>query len=118
MMLAGLAMALKKIEGVTGVLARSSTGSIILQHEGDFSAIAAQAEASQICEFREETLSAGRSAFQMPEPKSIAALALAGLAGVQVFRGRMLPPTATLLWYAASLAGVLKGGNIRDPDAG
>jgi hypothetical protein len=54
----------------------------------------------------------------MPEPESIAALALAGLAGVQVFRGRVLPPTTTLLWYAASLAGLLKAGKIRDPDVG
>jgi hypothetical protein len=109
---------LKEIEGVSGVLARPSTGSIILHHDGPLSAIAEQATALQICDFSEDTAATAESAFKLPEPEQLAAIALAGLAGVQAFRGRVLPPTATLLWYAASLAGVLKAGNIHDPDAG
>jgi hypothetical protein len=112
----GLAAGLKGCSGVTEATVHPVTGSIVLRFEGDLGAIAEQAEASQICRFSDETLARAHGSFAMPRMETLAALALLGLAGVQALRGRMLPPTATLLWYAASLAGLLDGeGRNRPP---
>lgn len=102
--LAGLAAGLRELGGVIAVRARTGTGSVIVTHEGDFSAIAEDAARRQICVITEGP-AAGPNAFPTPllPPAMIGAAGLVSLAGLQLMRGHALPPAITLLWYAASL---------------
>jgi hypothetical protein len=93
---------LAEFAGVLAVTPRAVTASLLIEHEGDFDAIAERARA------------AGLFALEpAPEEEGVAPRqAIPGLAGVlgalavvQLFRQRVLPPAITLLWYAASVAG-------------
>jgi hypothetical protein len=94
---------LAEFEGVLAVTPRASTSSLLVEHEGEFDAIAKRARAAGL-------FALGRPA---EEEEALAPrLAIPGLAGVlgalavvQLFRQRVLPPAITLLWYAASVAG-------------
>ena len=98
---AACAARLAEIDGVLAVTPRALTASLLVEHDGEFGAIADRARA------------AGLFAVQTPDAEDdpVPAPALPGLAGVlgalavvQLFRQRVLPPAVTLLWYAAAVA--------------
>lgn len=105
---------LRDLDGVTGVLGRPATGSIILTYQGGFPDIAAAAAERKLCRFEQgEPNPLGLGLLAAVPPATIAAAAIAALGAAQLVRGRALPPAATLFWYAASVAGLVRDGTRR-----
>jgi hypothetical protein len=75
------------------------TGSIVVRHRGAWPQIAELA--AGIIELVEAEESLPPAAARLP---AILSLGLGALAVLQLFRGQVLPPAVTLLWYASTLA--------------
>ena len=92
---------LAEFDGVLAVTPRALTASLLVEHDGDFGAIAERARAAGLFALEpandEEELARG------PAMPGLAGV-LGALAVVQLFRQRVLPPAVTLLWYAAAVA--------------
>jgi hypothetical protein len=93
---------LAQFEGVLAVTPRAVTASLVIEHEGDFAAIAERARALGLFAL-EPAPQEENPAARLAAPRLAAVLG--ALAVVQLLRQRVLPPAVTLLWYAAALAG-------------
>jgi hypothetical protein len=93
---------LAEFDGVLAVTPRALTASLLVEHDGDFGAIAARARAAGL--FALEPASGEPELARGPAVPGLAGV-LGALAVVQLLRQRVLPPAITLLWYAASVAG-------------
>jgi hypothetical protein len=88
--------------GVLTVRPRAITASLVIEHDGAFDAIASQARDAGLFIVAKREPEDEQEALSPAGP--LAAAIFGGLALLQLFRNRILPPAITLLWYAASLA--------------
>ena len=96
--------ALVQLPGVTAADGRRLTGSVIVHHKGTpFESIRRAGSVAEIFALADKQRASPPVGDLTLSPRLLVALALAGLAVVQVTRGNALPPTITLLWYAAEL---------------
>ena len=88
---------LSEMPGVLAVRPRALTASLQIEHEGEFEAVASQAQERGLFLVAEHEPES--PVFAIPPAAGV----LGALALLQVFRASVLPPAITLAWYAASL---------------
>jgi len=114
---------LSEVPGVAAVEVTPETGSILIRHDAPLSAITAQAVERHLFAFRARNGQGAPGVEQMsfsfpfqaarewptwPVPgaglplATMSAMLLLGLGVSQLFRGQVLPPAITLLWYGAN----------------
>jgi hypothetical protein len=107
---AAIATGLSTIPGVSRAEVRPLTGSILIEHGGPFTRIAAAAEKARLFVIA-NGLSPPRPTAAAVDPKIVAAAGLGIFALWQLAQGHILPPAITLAWYAAGLGGLLSNGD-------
>jgi hypothetical protein len=99
---------LSAVPGVVDVQTRPHTGSVLVLHGCSWPELARRVASSGlfVLDEDEEKEAPGDPAalIAATAPELIVAGGLAALAALQVLRGKVLPPTATLAWYAYELA--------------
>ena len=108
MFFAAIASGLSVIAGVSDVVVKPLTGSILIQHSIALPGVCAAAKEAQLF----ETALEGSAAEEVApvDPKALVALCLGVMAVWQFAKGRALPHAVTLLWYATCLGGVWSEG--------
>jgi hypothetical protein len=99
------------LPGVVGAAANPATAGLLLRFRGGTDALLAAAAESRLFH-----AAAPARAARTPTPAQLApvgAAALGLLAALQAARGAVLPPAATLLWYAGSL---FRSASAADPE--
>lgn len=121
--LARAADSFQAIEGITEVTARTTTGSLIIEHEDlPWAQVAVQAEAQGVMLVEPPLVEArsGLDALQTQarevnallregsggamDMRTAGFVLMLGLAATQLMRGNLLAPASTYLWYALNLA--------------
>lgn len=127
----GLCNGLAVLDGVREVEGRPSTGSVIIEYEGDGEALMTTARTSGLFEIVPEApptppgvelkrlfgrAEASLKDFAGPNFSigTVAGLAFVLMAMRQLARGQLMPPAATALWYGLSLLLREAGDEVRD----
>jgi hypothetical protein len=118
-----------RAKGVRGARVNALTGSFVLEHDGDFAQLASALAGPELGGLIELALALPPVARRLQNEaatldlrvrrwsggsldlSTAAALGLAALAGVQLFRGRQAPLAVSLAWYSAELIGRWKEAN-------